>query len=301
MMRSLNRSTAANGGADLPRPKHTSVRASTRPAVPIDLSTRSSSEYATQSNSSDSSGEASPSSETPSGTTTPPSSEDSSSRAASKERSHKRRSLYNGPQLAEPCVTDALLHVLRPCGHKVITGEPEVCANNCLGSATDFANERTAERYICAVCISKYVKDQYEAKKTTFISSLDRLEQSIGGFKPGWKEERLARMEQTWRNEAIEELLELQKLGRRCDAISVDEDFNFAVVAKLATDSHDQAVVETADRAPCPEATKDQRPKARATTPAKSSRLPMPASKAKRNDPISATKSSSKLPVYRRK
>lgn len=235
---------------------------------------------------------------------TPPSSESSGSRARSQNASHKRRSLYNGPQLAEPCVADALVHILQPCGHKVLTSEPEACGANCLGSGTEYANERSTERYICAVCISRSVREHYGARRTLFMENLDRLEQNVGGFQTGWKAERLARMEAVWESEAIEQLLELSELGRRCMAISVVDDFEFALTAELTatpalTTEVDQKSSSSMSAGELP---KGQSPSSTTKTPVKASRLPMPAtSKAGQADHKTAATTSSRLPLYRRK
>lgn len=139
-------------------------------------------------------------------------------------RSSSECSRYNGPQLAEPCVGHALLHVLHPCGHRVMTRDVQLCGQNCKGSDTSFANARTREKFVCAVCISRYVQEHYAAKKALFIPSLDKLENALGGFKAGWKDKRIARIERVWKNDALEEQRALEKLGRCCEAVFTDPD-----------------------------------------------------------------------------
>ena len=133
-------------------------------------------------------------------------------------------SQYNGPQLVEPCVGNALFHVLQPCGHRVMTQDVQLCGQNCRGSDSPFANKKTRAKFVCAVCISKYVHEHYAAKKDLYLPSLDILERALGGFRAGWKEKRIARMERVWKNDALEEQRALEKLGRRCEAVSTDPD-----------------------------------------------------------------------------
>lgn len=131
-------------------------------------------------------------------------------------------SRYNRPQLVEPCVSNALLHVLEPCGHRVMTAHVEPCGKNCKSTDAAFANTKTAAKFACAVCITKYVQEHYSAQQSLFIPSLDKLESALGGFRPGWKAERIARMERVWKNDAIQERKALEKLGRYCEAIPTD-------------------------------------------------------------------------------
>lgn len=133
-------------------------------------------------------------------------------------------SRYHGPQLVEPCVGNALFHVLQSCGHRVITQDVQLCAQNCRGSDSPFANKKTRSKFVCAVCISKYVHEHYAAKKNLYLPSLDVLERALGGFKAGWREKRIARMERVWKNDALEEQRALEKLGRRCEPVSTDPD-----------------------------------------------------------------------------
>ncbi|KAM0713572.1 hypothetical protein Q7P37_010534 [Cladosporium fusiforme] len=133
-------------------------------------------------------------------------------------------SLYNGPQVAEPCVRNALLHVLQPCGHRVMTSTPEPCGSNCKGSDWVFANTKTEDKFVCVICISRYVREHYQEKKALFLPSLDALENALGGFKAGWKEARIARMERIWKNDALEEQMALETLGRFCQAIATEPD-----------------------------------------------------------------------------
>lgn len=140
------------------------------------------------------------------------------------DKPSREYSQYNGPQLVEPCVGNALFHVLQPCGHRVMTQDVQLCGQNCRGSDSPFANKKTQAKFACAVCISKYVHEHYTAKKDLFVPSLDMLETALGGFKAGWKEKRIARMGRVWKNDAIEEQRALEKLGRRCEAVFTDPD-----------------------------------------------------------------------------
>ena len=133
-------------------------------------------------------------------------------------------SRYNGPQLVEPCVGNALFHVLQPCGHRVMTRDVQLCGQNCRGSDSPFANKKARSKFVCAVCISKYVHEHYAAKKNLYLPSLDVLERALGGFRAGWREKRIARMERVWKNDALEEQRALEKLGRRCEPVSTDPD-----------------------------------------------------------------------------
>jgi hypothetical protein len=149
---------------------------------------------------------------------------DSNTTLASSVSSSNEPSLYNGPQLVEPCVSNALLHVLGPCSHRVMTTQVEPCGKNCKSTDSAFANTKTAAKFACAVCISKYVQEHYAAQKSLFVPSLDKLESALGGFKPGWKAERIARMDRVWKNDAVQERKALEKLGRFCEAIPTDPD-----------------------------------------------------------------------------
>lgn len=147
-------------------------------------------------------------------------------------------SLYNGPQVAEPCVDGALLHVLQPCGHRVITREPQPCGENCKGNHALFANSKEiSDKFACAVCISTYVREHYNAKKGLFVPSLDHFERALGGLEPGWKEQRLARMERIWKNDALEEQLALEALGRYCEVICTSPEDEALVVVDKALPS----------------------------------------------------------------
>lgn len=97
-----------------------------------------------------------------------------------------------------------------------------------------FANPKTKAKFVCAICISRYVQEHYAEKKALFLPSLDSLEVALGGFEPGWKDQRIARMERIWRNDALEEQTELEKLGRHCAAISFDpEEEGLMVIEKV--------------------------------------------------------------------
>jgi hypothetical protein len=105
-----------------------------------------------------------------------------------------------------------------------MTQDVQLCGQNCRGSDSPFANKKTRAKFVCAVCISKYVHEHYAAKKDLYLPSLDILERALGGFRAGWKEKRIARMERVWKNDALEEQRALEKLGRRCEAVSTDPD-----------------------------------------------------------------------------
>lgn len=131
--------------------------------------------------------------------------------------------MYNGAQIAEPCVADALAHILEPCGHRVMTEAPEACGSNCRGCDSFFANARTGAPFACGVCIAGSVRGHYSAKRVLFRQNLERLESSLGGsFQPEGKEQRVACMEAVWRSNMKEEQQALQKLGRRCEAINCE-------------------------------------------------------------------------------
>lgn len=152
-------------------------------------------------------------------------------------------SQYNGPQLVEPCVSNALFHVLQPCGHRVMTRDVQLCGQNCKGSDSLFANKKTQAKFGCALCISRYVHEHYAAKMALLIPSLDMLEAALGGFPDGWKEKRIARMERVWKNDALEEQRALEKLGRRCDALSTDPE-------EKLVDEEEKAALDGRDEEP---------------------------------------------------
>jgi hypothetical protein len=103
-----------------------------------------------------------------------------------------------------------------------MTRHVESCGKNCKSTDAAFANTKTAAKFACAVCISKYVHEHYSAQKSLFASSLDKLEIALGGFRSGWKVERIARMERVWKNDAVEERKALERLGRYCEVIPTD-------------------------------------------------------------------------------
>lgn len=194
-------------------------------------------------------------------------------------------SQYNGPQLVEPCVGNALFHVLQPCGHRVMTKDVQLCGQNCRGSDSPFANKKTLNKFACAVCISKYVHEHYTAKKDLFLPSLDVLERMLGGFRAGWKEKRIARMERVWKNDALEEQRALEKLGRRCEPVSTDpdeeklvEDEDSATPEVESPVEHTDLGARTAATLSCVE-TKTDRLQTPVAKPLKSkSQLPIPSS-----------------------
>lgn len=232
---------------------------------------------------------------------TPQSSDTGSEQSHASNKSDHRRSLYNGPQLAEPCVADALVHVLKPCEHKVLTGQPTLCGANCLGSGSEYANERSADRFICAVCVSRSVKEHYCARRSLFITSLDRLERSIGGFETSWKQKRLARMEEVCKAEAIQELTDLSGLGRHCMAVSINDDVEFSLTTDLAFTWTGHVDYKGSCPAQPDQPQRQKSPSVAMKTSIKASRLPMPASKAKHVEQKPAIVATSRLPVYRRR
>lgn len=134
---------------------------------------------------------------------------------------NEKLSMYSGPHVAEPCVHGALFHVLEPCGHRVMTPEPQLCGENCKDSGSLLTNAKGG-KFACPVCISSFVQEHYYSKKALFTPVMNKLEGGLGGFDPSWREERLARMERIWKNDALEEHNALSKLGRRCEAICTE-------------------------------------------------------------------------------
>jgi len=191
-------------------------------------------------------------------------------------------SLYNGPQLVEACVSNALLHVLEPCGHRVMTARVELCGKNCKASDSVFANSRTAAKYACAVCITKHLQEQHSNKKSLLVSSLDKLESALGGFRPGWKAERIARMERVWKNDAVEERKALEKLGRHCEVIP--------------TDPEEETLVHTTEVTPMNEAPSQVQSSLPSRAGKKATRRQIPVSK-KPKEKRQAPASASSIPV----
>jgi len=194
-------------------------------------------------------------------------------------------SQYNGPQLVEPCVGNALLHVLQPCGHRVMTQDVQLCGQNCRGSDSPFANKKTRTKFACAVCISKYVHEHYAAKKDLYLPSLDVLERALGGFRAGWKEKRIARMERVWKNDALEEQRALEKLGRRCGPVSTDPDEEKLVENERTATPEVESPQEHTDLSgrtiatlSCVETKKDRLQTPVAKRPTSRSQLPVPSS-----------------------
>lgn len=146
-------------------------------------------------------------------------------------------------------------------------------------------NCRRAVKFACAVCISKYVHEHYTAKKDLFLPSLDVLERMLGGFRTGWKEKRIARMERVWKNDALEEQRSLEKLGRRCEPVSTDpdeeklvEDEESATPEVESPGEHTDLSARTAATLSCVETKTDRLQTPVAKPPKSKSQLPVPSS-----------------------
>ncbi|KAF2767360.1 hypothetical protein EJ03DRAFT_353131 [Teratosphaeria nubilosa] len=80
-----------------------------------------------------------------------------------------KTSSYEAAHLDEPCTVGALMHVLEPCGHRLLTVQPELCAANCqhLRSADQlrphcqFHNPKDLSApFICPTCVDAEVKKE---------------------------------------------------------------------------------------------------------------------------------------------
>lgn len=216
-------------------------------------------------------------------------------------------SIYSGPHLASPCIPNALLHVLSPCGHRILTRTPEPCGSNCAGNDEwIFANSKTDARFACAVCISTYVREHYQEKKSLFVPSLDALERALGGFDEGWKEKRIERMERVWRNDMEEERRALEATGRGCEGIQAEPEEECEEVFVKKTTKSGGAVktikmpgkLVASTCLPVPNEVKTDRLKSSAQNSmgTKRSQLPAPSSKSS-----SSSRSQSRKPIEEKK
>lgn len=156
------------------------------------------------------------------------------------DESSSRVSRYPGAQLVEPCVAGALCHILRPCGHRVMTAFPEDCAKNCKSTTGPFANPKTDDRFTCTVCISELVLNHYAHKRSAYFFNLREVDKVFDTPDHGWLNQRLESMETVWHEEkamdrqALEHLA-LERSGRRCaDVAGLDVEMALAPVCEEA-------------------------------------------------------------------
>ena len=117
-------------------------------------------------------------------------------------------SMYCGPHF-DACTFDAMDHKLA-CGHKILTAEPEPCANNChVREPPDFAQPRDLDQsFICMACIGDHIQTRQVERYTAFKIELENV--AAENDKPReWVIQKLDLMAMAWQDEDVEEIRKL--------------------------------------------------------------------------------------------
>ena len=128
--------------------------------------------------------------------------------------------------IRDRCTSGALLHILGPCGHKVITEQPELCARNChypppvdaTRPNSMFPSPRTADRaFVCPICADEIAT---RVTRTCVAADRHRIHQTghlIQGPTPKeWDEHASEEREVRLKRRIVDETL---SLGRKCWAV----------------------------------------------------------------------------------
>lgn len=127
--------------------------------------------------------------------------------------SGQRSTLYVSAHISDPCTTGALTHRLEPCGHLVITTQPETCGKNCQTLVCQYANPKSLdESFVCPICLSDHLEKIYDAKKTAFQKMTSSLPCFI-------QRKRLAFIAIEWKREMRAERQAVEATGRHCAAV----------------------------------------------------------------------------------
>lgn len=130
---------------------------------------------------------------------------------------------YLSIHVDSPCTAGDLTHRLK-CTHRILTSQAEVCATNCLGSFTRYANPRDLDKdFNCPVCINRYLHLKYadvppagEAQLVDEGRHWGNWFKTTVGYVPIVKRALLA-----------VEQLDLRRRGRECGAVYDPVSFQF--------------------------------------------------------------------------
>ncbi|KXS99724.1 hypothetical protein AC578_10410 [Pseudocercospora eumusae] len=114
-------------------------------------------------------------------------------------------SMYCGPHF-DACTFDAMDHKLA-CGHKILTAEPEPCANNCHArEPPDYAQPRDLDQsFVCMSCIGDHIHTRQVERYTAFKIELENV--AAENDKPReWVMQKLDLMAMAWQDEDVEEI-----------------------------------------------------------------------------------------------
>lgn len=133
-------------------------------------------------------------------------------------------SVYYSPHMGDPCTAGSLDHLLI-CGHKIVTTNPEDCANNCHIAHSPHANPRSADTpFVCMACITKKIQREHIERVNSFTSELETVARASGKRVVHlWITQKLRVMEVAWRDMELEEMSRMAKEGRFCHAVYIDE------------------------------------------------------------------------------
>ncbi|KAL2356875.1 hypothetical protein BJ546DRAFT_416717 [Cryomyces antarcticus] len=128
--------------------------------------------------------------------------------------------LFAHPHVSSRCTAGSLLHLLAPCGHTVVTEQPEVCSANCATCPDLHANkECSVESFACSVCIDQLLDIKLATQKDALEKQLSLTEQLLGGPASDIISQKRAAREQAWVSDRVEDRKNLLALGRSCMAI----------------------------------------------------------------------------------
>lgn len=151
-------------------------------------------------------------------------------RAAPSNHAH-----YARPHMGQPCTAGAIDHLLK-CGHKIITSQPETCAQNCHQPRTDSPNPRSLDQpFVCMTCVVIEISKERIKKRDSFCSALMRVAKGSGREPPmEWVREKLSAVDIAWRELDYQQIKEKLSEGRFCQVVHVDEDFKELVDKALS-------------------------------------------------------------------
>jgi hypothetical protein len=212
--------------------------------------------------------------------------------SSSKHRTPPRLSLYNGAQVAEPCVSDALTHLLAGCKHKIVTQHPEPCASNCRISDSGLANLRSQEEFACSICMERIVRASYNARRSAYQADVQVAADDKKAVAT------LAAEESSWERKAIEQLRRLKSGRRSCNAIRTSPTQSWFANCEFAVEAggSDCSPIATEMSSQRP----DGGPKLSARVATSMSRLPVPGTSPGDSRRASPGPTISRLPLRRR-
>ena len=155
---------------------------------------------------------------------------------SSKQASPTESSPYIAAHVGEPCTVKALDHML-DCGHKIITAQPEPCAENCKGSYSAHANPKSIDKaFACLVCITRDQQIAHEERVAEFRAEISQVAKFTKKEDPeAWIEAKVGFMSKAWQDLQNEEMITAAKQGRFCYPVFVaaeHEDLMLTVVSE---------------------------------------------------------------------